>query len=324
MTRLVRPDQVESVVGGLLGAVDVDGGPTDEQARILAALATHVWARPDLDLATVTPLGPAEVAAAIGGTDAVRRFHYLLVLLELCRHPLTAAQDARVREYASALALDGIGLEFCRDLVAQGVEAARADHDRFEVNLRTVQEEPQLRTRTLRDDLTDPELVERILSFARLPEGTLGHALTQFYADHGLSVPGASASEINYVFVAHDMNHVIAGYPPVAAGEVSLGAFQMGMSDSEASWILCLTNLAIHEAGVIQLGDIAPKSETLARPGVADMFAQAMARGIACTGDFGAADHFAMVEWPLEEVRAHFGVPPLPAVPPAATGGAPA
>jgi hypothetical protein len=251
------------------------------------------------------------VAASIGGTDAVRRFHYLLVLLELCRHPLTEAQDERVRAYADALALDSIGLEFCRDLVAEGVETARADHDRFEVNLATAQREPQLRTSTMRDDATDPELVARIMAFERLPEDTLGFALTRFYADHGLDVPGATSSTFNYIFVAHDMNHVIAGYDPIAAGEMALGAFQMGMNDSEVSWILCLTNLAIHEAGVIQLGDIAPKHATLSRPGVADMFARAMARGVATTGDFAAADHLALADRPLEEVRATYGVPPI-------------
>lgn len=311
MPRLVDPGQVEPVVGGLLGAIDVDGGPTDEQVRLLRALTTHVWGRPDLDLDSTRPLSPHEVAAAIGGTDAVRRFHYLLVVLELCRHPLTAAQDARVEEYAVALSLDGMGLEFCRDLVAKGAEVARADHDRFEANLRTVQTEVQLRDREPSSDFIDPELVERIMAMESLPEGTLGHSLTRFYDEYGFDVPGATSNSLNYIFVAHDMNHVIAGYEPVAEGELALGAFQMGMNDSEVSWILCLTNLAIHEAGVIQLGDIAPKSATLSRPGVADTFARALARGATCTADFAIADHFAMAEWPLEQVRTRYGVPPL-------------
>lgn len=311
MSRLVRPEQVEAVVGGLVGAADVEAGPSDEQFRIIGAVATHVWGRPDLDPRAVRPLGPSELAAAIGGTDAVRRFHYLLVVLELCRHPLTEAQDTRVQRYAGALHLDGMGLELCRDLVARGMDVARADHDRFEVNLRRAQQEPQLRTREQRDDLTDPELVEQLSAFARLPEDSLGYALTRFYAEFGLSIPGATASELNYAFVAHDMNHVIAGYEPIAEGELALGAFQMGMNDSEVSWMLCLTNLAIHEAGLIQLGDIAPKTATLARPGVADTFARAMARGIACTDDFAMADHLAMAPLPLEDVRARFGVPPM-------------
>ena len=97
----------------------------------------------------------------------------------------------------------------------------------------------------------------------------------------------------------------------MAEGELALGAFQMGMNDSEVSWILCLTNLAIHEAGIIQLGDIAPKAATLARPGVADTFARALARGSSCTADFATADHLAMADWPLEQVRERYGVPPL-------------
>lgn len=311
MPLLVMPEQVESVVGGLWGAMDVDGGPTDEQAALLRAITAHVWGRPDLDPAAVVPLSAAEVARAIGGTAAVRRFHYLLVVLELCRHPFTATQQARVDEYGSALSLDGMGLEFCRDLAARGMDAARADHARFMVNLHTDQQEPRLRTREQRADQTDPELVEMILAMQRLPEGTLGRELTRFYSEFGFDVPGASSSDLNYVFVAHDMNHIIAGYDPVAEGELALGAFQMGMNDSEVSWLLCLTNLAIHEAGVIQIGDIEPKKATLARPGVADTFARALARGTRCTADFGAADHLAMVELPLDEVRARFGVPPL-------------
>ena len=311
MPQLVIPALVEPVVRGLWGAMDVDGGPTEEQVDLLRALSTHVWGRPDLDPAAVVPLSAAEVARAIGGTDAVRRFHYLLVVLELCRHPFTAGQQARVEEYASALSLDGMGLEFCRDLAVRGMEAARADHERFEVNLRTDQQEPQLRTHEQRADGTDPELVEMILTMEQLPEGTLGRSLTHFYAEFGLNIPGASSSDLNYAFVAHDMNHVIAGYNPVAEGELALGAFQMGMNDSEVSWLLCLSNLAIHEAGVIQIGDIAPKSATLGRPGVADSFAHALARGSQCTADFATADHLAMIELPLDEVRARFGVPPL-------------
>ena len=56
------PDDVEVFVAGLLGAIDVDDGPTDEQLAVLQAFVTHLWKRPDLDLATVTPLRPAEVA----------------------------------------------------------------------------------------------------------------------------------------------------------------------------------------------------------------------------------------------------------------------
>src|SRR5690349_10395652 len=59
------PGDADVFVAGLLAAIDVDGGPTDEQLAVLRAFVTHVWKRPDLDLATVTPLSPGELAARL-------------------------------------------------------------------------------------------------------------------------------------------------------------------------------------------------------------------------------------------------------------------
>ena len=67
----------------------------------------------------------------------------------------------------------------------------------------------------------------------------------------------------------------------------------------------------MHEAGTIDRDDLEGKTATLARRDAADFFAQAMWRGSRCTGDFTTADHLALVELPLDEVRARFGVPPL-------------
>src|SRR4051812_20262998 len=50
------PDDVEVFVAGLLAAVDVDDGPTDEQLAVLRAFVDHLWRRTDLDVAAITPL----------------------------------------------------------------------------------------------------------------------------------------------------------------------------------------------------------------------------------------------------------------------------
>ena len=36
---------------------------------------------------------------------------------------------------------------------------------------------------------------------------------------------------------------------------------------------------------------------------------EALWRGAQCTADFSQADHLALAEWQLDDVRAHFGVP---------------
>src|SRR5438270_11962589 len=122
MPLLVGPEMVEPVTRGLLGAIDVDTGATDEQLAVLRAVVTHLWERPDLDLGTLTPLDPAGAAAAVTDPHARRRFNEVLVTLELCRHPESQAQVARVEEYAAAMDVGGPHLQICRRRIDECAE----------------------------------------------------------------------------------------------------------------------------------------------------------------------------------------------------------
>ena len=111
------------------------------------------------------------------------------------------------------------------------------------------------------------------------------------------------------------MNHVISGYEPTGPGEIALGAFTLAMNDNDANWIQFVANLSIHEAGLVHHGAILPKDTTLTRPGATELLGEALWRGAQCHADFSQADHLALAEWPLDTVRAHFGVPPGPSRP---------
>jgi len=310
MATMLHDDAVEPIVRMLLGVADVDGGATDEQRAVLGALVAGAWDRPDLDLATLTPLGPAEAAAAMPAS-ARRRAHELMVLLEVCRHPLDEAQVARVDEYAAALGAADDGIELIRDLVRRGADVAAADYMRYVEQVGPEMEEPSLKARYPGSlDAPDPQLAARLRALHDLPVGTLGYEYVEFYRRNGLTLPGDDPN-MPAVFVAHDMCHVIGGYEPTGQGEIALGAMQLAVSDTEAHWVGFLGNLAVHEAGYLATGSLSPKQATLTRAGAPELVARAFARGAACTGDFTTADHLAMVELPLDDVRARFGVPPL-------------
>ncbi len=83
------------------------------------------------------------------------------------------------------------------------------------------------------------------------------------------------------------------------------------MNDNDANWLQFVTNLVIHEAGLLKHGEIMPKSSTLARPGATRLLGEALTRGAQCSSDFSQADHLAMAHWALTEVRAHYAVAPL-------------
>ena len=155
-----------------------------------------------------------------------------------------------------------------------------------------------------------PALAARLAALGDLPEGTLGRAYVEFYRRNGLTLPGAD-THFPAHYVSHDMNHVIAGYEPSGPGEIALGAFTLAMNDNDASWLQFVTNLVIHEAGLLKHGAIMPKASTLQRPGATRLLGEALARGAQCTSDFSQAEHLAMAEWTLAEVHSHYNVVPL-------------
>jgi hypothetical protein len=233
----------------------------------------------------------------------------LLVLTELCRHPLTEEQVTRTDAYAAALGESGPGLELSRALVREGAEIAMADYLRRAHEVFRELSERSLFTAYGHDlDAPDLELAGRLRALRDLPEGTLGRAYFDFLDTHGFEFPGETTNA-PAVFVAHDMCHVITGYGTTGQEEISVNAMQVAVHDSDAHWIQLLGSLAIHEAGYLPNG-YEPIVGTLAREGAPEMLAEALRRGSECTGDYTQADHLALADQPLDAVRAQFGIPP--------------
>ena len=310
MTIVVAADLVEPVVAGLVGGIDVDDGPTERQLAVLAAVVAHLWRRPDLDVRTVRPLRPDEVVREIGDAEVRHRTMELLVMLELCRNPQTLTQVTRVEEYAAALGVESHALDIIRTWIDDGTERATADYDRFYAEVLPELSEPAFRSKYLRLDEPDHALARQLRAFHELPSDTLGYAYIEFYRRNQLVLPGDD-THMPAHYVSHDMNHVIAGYEPTGPGEIALGAFTLAMQDNDANWLQFMTNLLIHEGGMLKHGEIMPKAETLSRPGATELLGEALERGSQCTADFSQADHMSLAPLPLDEVRAQFNVVPL-------------
>jgi ubiquinone biosynthesis protein Coq4 len=310
VTIVVTAQLVEPVVAGLVGGIDVDDGPTERQLAVLDAVVRHLWRRPDLEVRTLPPLAPEDAAREIVDAGVRRRTIELLVLLELCRHPQTVTQIARVEEYAAALGVESHALDIIRTWIDDGTERATADYDRFYADVLPELSEPAFRGKYLHLDEPDHALARRLRAFHDLPADTLGYAYIEFYRRNRLVLPGDD-THLPAHYVSHDMNHVIAGYEPTGPGEIALGAFTLAMKDNDANWLQFMTNLLIHEGGMLKHGEIMPKAETLNRPGATELLGEALERGARCTGDFSQADHMELAPQPLAEVRARFNVTPL-------------
>lgn len=310
-----RADLVEPAARLLASAIDTGDGGTAEQRRVLELVVHVVWDRPDLELASLDPLGIDEARILRPDPVVRRRVRMFLVLLELCRHPLTAAQVERTDAFAAAIGDDDdIGLVMAREMVERS-RAEAAEHFFLAWSAASVQlSEPLLVERFRRIGIIDPELATMLHSMVELPRGTLGREYVEFYMEHKFRFPGEGGVDPAF-FVAHDMTHLIGGFGASAVDEVSLSALQLAMSDSDAHWMIFLASMAGYEAGLIAgKTDFVPKEAIMAREGAAESIFEGFARGSQCSGDFSIADHLSMVHLPIAQIREMYSVP-APTVP---------
>lgn len=300
---------VEPFIGGLLGGIDVSGGPTAEQMKVLTALVQEVWDRPDLDLNAIDRLSASALALYLTEKNHREVFHEIHLTLEVCRHPQTQEQVSAVQNYADALKVDGQDLMMFRDLVTMGVQVAADDYSRFlQANL-DERVEPSLAKVPAVHDHPEVLLAQKLEAFSEFGPGTLGQAYLSFYKEFQIKLPGTEIATNNHFFLAHDMTHTIAGISTTIAGEVALSAFQFAMNNNQVNRAALLASLVAHEAGFGHPSHLhRADSAVLVNDDAVLLLGQELKRGGLCTKDFSLVDHFELAPLLLSDVRAEFGV----------------
>ena len=313
MSLSVPPESVSALVSGLLGVAEVAGGPTQEQAVVIGAIAGHLW---QVDVGAFAGAEPRVVAEAVVDAHLRRRFIQLAIVVAFCRHPNAPEQVARLEAYAAAPGVDGDELDVMHSWISKTTEDVSRDF------IRTYDGYVPLLSDSVAPVVSDGDVLPEVEALRALPEGTLGWAFLGFYERNGFHLPGPHTPEPAY-YISHDMNHVLAGYEPTGPGEIALGAFTLAMSDTDANWMAFMANLLIHEAGLLKHGsssqfipyggDIYPDEQgqgVLHLDGAADMLGEALERGAAVLRDFSQIDHLAMAHRQLADIRVEFGVRP--------------
>ncbi len=284
------------IISALLGAADIGAGPTSEQISVIASLAKGYLGL-DLDVSTVAPIEPAELAAAVDDGDRHRVID-LLILVEFCRHPIDPAQADRVEAYVDALGGEDLAL-VARDVQTGHRENVMADWARFGEGTPKIAELP------------DEQVVSELRSLGTCPDGSLGRGLYDFYV--GLGIPFPGEPDGGAVSLAHhDFTHVVTGYGTTPPDELALQAMLTASANFDHHFSGLVASLALFEAAAFEIDGFVAKEGVLDRPGAADELADAFRRGSACTGDFTTIDVMARKNDSLEAVRAEFGVIPVP------------
>jgi ubiquinone biosynthesis protein Coq4 len=297
--REVHQELASYWLGGLIEVASVDGGPSDEQLRIIQGLLRGYFGiESTLDL---IPLPAAALSEIIVDPGSRLRLVQTMIVLQFARHPASEALAAAVEEYAGALGVDEPMMVVARDAAQHSRELLMADWARFAHSTPT---EPQLLTQS------EDEFSARIEALHHCPGGSLGRAFIDFYDHWGLELP-SSSGEHSVSLVTHDFAHVLSGYRPNdAVDEVALSAMLVSMTDGGAHFSALTASMALYEVDLFEILEIAGTKGVLDRLGAPAVFADAMRRGASCTADIATVDHLALAGRPLEEIRSRLGITP--------------
>src|SRR4051812_13996003 len=225
----VTAEQAETIVV-VLGAVATARGtvaPTAADRAVIDAAAKHLLGAPGV---------PADLGGSIPGvvaeqlTDPETRELTLTIATVLCcddgsvddveREPgrLHPVRVMVVDDLARYLRASTLGVIEMRRLAQQ-----HHDEVAFDLGRRTNVGGPTLPTETRLgiDARRVHALWDRV---EQLPTGTVGAELVRYYRDNGWSYPGTDHHQ-PLPFAAHDVHHVLGGYPTTFAGELGVGAF---------------------------------------------------------------------------------------------------
>tara|TARA_Y100000991_G_scaffold36523_1_gene24652 strand:+ start:229 stop:1239 length:1011 start_codon:yes stop_codon:yes gene_type:complete len=310
---------------GLKDLIDCGDNGTLEQRSVLQAIAFGLLKIPLDEFQIIKPVNQSGLAKIVTSYSSRRRYIQLAVMLDLCRHPRSSQQVAKLEQSVQGLKLKSDVLTICRNLIDHSALEIASDFvRRYQTYFLALQEKHGPESLNHEGGRHYDEQFFKILdSLSSMNEGTLGNEFVRFYQRNGMNLPSRSSINPGY-YVCHDMNHVIAGYEPTGIGEICLGALKLGMDDSEANWMASLTNFLIHEAGVIKPGHHAQyeplgvdgdpfdgldgKRGVMTLKGAPEMLANAFDRGSNCSKDFSTLDHLEFATMPLTQLRKEFNV----------------
>jgi hypothetical protein len=317
----VPPEYTLPIVRGALGCLRaVPGEPEPVQLDTLAAVAELV-AGAKVDVRELPSLSAEELAGAVTDVDLRRAAVALLVTMELIIHPVPSELDASVRAYADALGTDTPMLHAAHQFAENHIALMYEDIERqswyTKETARRIAKGHLFEI--IRSKIAamggpgDPEIAARWRALQSCPAGSWGHAVNEFYQQHGFTYPGETGS-IREVGAEHDWVHVLADYPPDPEGEIDVFAFIAASMRNAEGFAMLASTLGLFQNGSLRhiAGEYVSiaRADTLSDPDAAWRFADAMRRGFATTTDVLAGiDHFAYKDCPLDDAREQLNVP---------------
>ncbi len=318
--QLMQPDPPAAVLGlRAMKTIASAAGPIGPAQRGLMEAAKKVILRVDADIDTLPPVTPAELAAGFPGSELRQQFANGMLAMAVADGVPAPETIAKVEAFGAALGIASPVLADLRLLAEQHMLLFKLDFLRRGHIADLMKNE--LRNRGLlgfaksvlrmRGLTEDPALAARYRAWEKLPEGTLGRCLIDFYNQHGFSVPG-ERNGFPEAGLYHDFSHLLGGYSTEPEGEIEVASFTAGFK-RERPFYVALFAVLIFSTGV----NMRPTNDDfvtvglLGKPGIAERMLAAIERGSQVNQDLSDNwDYWAWIDLPLDEVRRRLNILP--------------
>ena len=307
------PSQAAAIVRAMKCVATGDGAGALSVADAMAVEACHhvmLHRTEPLDVGTLTPITPAELAGLVGGSGVGEHAVQFLTVIALVDGTVRAERVDAVVRYAEAL---GLREDYLDELVAAAegkLQWAIADMSRRNVvSISDGRLRPDDFALLPYRDAPDSVLAERYRGLSALPGGTLGREFHRWSTSHGFAFPGEPEAVSEAFTCPHDSTHLLSGYSTSPQGELLVSTFTAGMHPLEPMAGHILPVIFSWHLG-IELNSVAGTWTGALHP---QKFWVAWERGAETTGDPFAADwnFWSLAGTSVEDLQRRFRIPPL-------------
>jgi tellurite resistance protein len=300
----------------LRALVAADGVYDAREQALLDAVARSLGVK--LDVASLTPASPEEVAGSITDPTHRERLVQAMLITALIDGEATPAEAALVDAFAMALEVDEPRVRNLHHLLHGHIRYLQFDllrrspmisdvvaHEWRRAGLRGVWKNvaPLAPGRFLAQDAA---LAERYRALAALPEGSFGRCYHDHMRERGFTFPGEKAG-FPEGFAKHDLCHVLGDYGTDPSGECEVVAFISAFMRHDPFGYLFM--IFVHEHLDISVFEGDPTGYFAFEP---ERVLRALERGLAVNADLydAAFDWWPLFPRPIDEVRASLGIRP--------------
>lgn len=316
--RLEQPEPAAALLGlrAMKTVASVAGGPGRSQLALMEA-ARRVILHIDADIATLPPVTPAELAAGFPSGDLRHQFVNGLLVLALADGVPSRETVAGVEAFAQALGIATPELVNLRRLAEQHMTLFKLDLlRRSQVGdiMRNQLEQHGVVSLAksilgMRGLIEDPELAARYRAWEKLPAGTVGRSMWEYFQHNKFGMPGERFG-FPEAGLYHDFCHVLGGYGTDPQGELQVASFTAGFKRTRPFYLILFAVL-IFSTGVNARPTATGYTTigVLGEPGAAERMFAAIERGALVNIDLSDRwDYWPLVDQPIDEVRRQLNI----------------